>query len=437
MLFFFFVQVTDHPNGRAMAGLKTYLHRRQIPTQLTGDFVLPPNTFGSTFVLVFDGQILCRLPTIQFDYWVNHLRDLKQKQLYGLASHLEIAAFPPNTRLFPGIFIFSYPGRLVRAVKHLQSNTLEYIGPLSQPWMHIACVEEEVNSAKKCWEEQEKKLDPLFYEASQESNNLKTVSVKDISENLLNNKIQEKKKCQTSLQEVAPVKYTHVELSPNLILSITAALTPFSHNNQSPRNMYQCQMLKQTMATPFYSIPYRTDNKAYRLIYPQYPLVTTNEYQEYQWNEHPSGTNAIVAVISYTGFDMEDAMILNKASMERGAFHATVYKTKVIDAAPASARGVEAQQYRFSNSTPEHQPILHQLDIDGLPSIGTMLKKDTPFYRTTTIEGLASDSATRPTGQVFNYHDDEMGYVDKVNFISYPDISKESRLGTKGSLSAA
>ena len=48
-------------------------------------------------------------------------------------------------------------------------------------------------------------------------------------------------------------------------------------------------------------------------------------------DEYPNGTNAIVAVITYTGYDMEDAMIINKSSMERGFCHATVYKTKCID----------------------------------------------------------------------------------------------------------
>ena len=45
----------------------------------------------------------------------------------------------------------------------------------------------------------------------------------------------------------------------------------------------------------------------------------------------PNGTNAIVAVISYTGYDMEDAMILNKSAHERGFGYGTVYKAQIID----------------------------------------------------------------------------------------------------------
>ena len=57
--------------------------------------------------------------------------------------------------------------------------------------------------------------------------------------------------------------FTHSELDPTNMLSLLASLTPFSDYNQSPRNMYQCQMGKQTMGTPAHSLPHRTDNKMY------------------------------------------------------------------------------------------------------------------------------------------------------------------------------
>jgi DNA-directed RNA polymerase I subunit RPA2 len=62
---------------------------------------------------------------------------------------------------------------------------------------------------------------------------------------------------------------THQELDPTNMLSLIASLTPFSDYNQSPRNMYQCQMGKQTMGTPVTSYPHRVDNKMYRILTPQ------------------------------------------------------------------------------------------------------------------------------------------------------------------------
>lgn len=53
------------------------------------------------------------------------------------------------------------------------------------------------------------------------------------------------------------------------------------------------------------------------MLFPQAAIVQTRRHGEYQLDDYPQGTNAVVAVISYTGFDMEDAMILNKSSFER------------------------------------------------------------------------------------------------------------------------
>lgn len=66
---------------------------------------------------------------------------------------------------------------------------------------------------------------------------------------------------------------------------------------------------KQTMGFPLHSFTERSDNKLYRLQTPQSPLVRPYMYDHYNLDNYPSGTNAIVAVISYTGYDMEDAMV--------------------------------------------------------------------------------------------------------------------------------
>lgn len=66
---------------------------------------------------------------------------------------------------------------------------------------------------------------------------------------------------------------------------------------------------KQTMGFPLHSYQDRSDNKLYRLQTPQSPLVRPLMYDHYNIDNYPIGTNAIVAVISYTGYDMEDAMV--------------------------------------------------------------------------------------------------------------------------------
>lgn len=95
--------------------------------------------------------------------------------------------------------------------------------------------------------------------------------------------------------------FSHEELDTGTMLSVVASLTPYCDFNQSPRNMYQCQMGKQTMGTPAQALPHRTDTKLYRLQTPQTPIARTEKYDKFHMDEFPSGTNAVVAVLAYTG----------------------------------------------------------------------------------------------------------------------------------------
>jgi len=197
---------------------------------------------------------------------------------------------------------------------------------------------------------------------------------------------------------------THQELDPTNMLSLIASLTPFSDYNQSPRNMYQCQMGKQTMGTPVHSLPQRSDNKLYRLQNPQAPIVQTSRHGEYKMDEYPNGTNAVVAVLSYTGFDMEDAMILNKSSYERGFGHASVYKTIMVDlqeeieklggSTGGKARvafgntKIQDRGFRRKHGTGEaadggtndSQWEYSNLSEDGLPHVGMQVKEGEAIY---------------------------------------------------------
>ena len=84
---------------------------------------------------------------------------------------------------------------------------------------------------------------------------------------------------------------THQEINAQSILSVLAGCTPFSDNNQSPRNMYQCQMLKQAMGLFAINMDYRSDNKAYRLQHAQAPITQNDSYRNYDLNDYACGTN--------------------------------------------------------------------------------------------------------------------------------------------------
>lgn len=121
--------------------------------------------------------------------------------------------------------------------------------------------------------------------------------------------------------------HTHHEIDPQTILSELAMQIPYMVHNQSPRNMYQCQMAKQSMGTSTLAMQNRVDNKMYQVYFPQKPLISSSTNQKLGFEDFSGGINSVVAVLSYTGYDIEDAMIINKSAYERGFMHGAIYKS--------------------------------------------------------------------------------------------------------------
>jgi DNA-directed RNA polymerase I subunit RPA2 len=100
-------------------------------------------------------------------------------------------------------------------------------------------------------------------------------------------------------------------------------------------------------------------------------MVRTVSHTNYNFGLCPSGTNAVVAVISYTGYDMEDAMIINKGAYDRGFAHGCVYKSYIRDLNEnAGASSASKSRYRLIRRGDRVQPDKFNLDTDGLPYVG-------------------------------------------------------------------
>lgn len=130
-----------------------------------------------------------------------------------------------------------------------------------------------------------------------------------------------------SEQEITS-RSTHLEIDCITVLGVCAGLIPFPHNNQSPRNTYQCAMGKQAMGTIGLNQRLRIDTLLYSLSYPQRPVVASKTINLIHFDEMPAGINSIVAVMSYSGFDIEDAIVMNKSSIDRGFGRCFVYKSQ-------------------------------------------------------------------------------------------------------------
>ena len=126
-------------------------------------------------------------------------------------------------------------------------------------------------------------------------------------------------------RDVVPGKTTHVEIHPSLIFGVMGNQIVFPENNPSSRNNFSCGQGKQ--AVSLYSSNYlsRIDKMGVVLNYGQVPLIKSR-YMKYINNEqHPYGENAIVAIMCYNGYNVEDSILFNEGSLKRGLFRTTYY----------------------------------------------------------------------------------------------------------------
>ncbi|USN45604.1 MAG: DNA-directed RNA polymerase subunit B [Candidatus Woesearchaeota archaeon] len=126
-------------------------------------------------------------------------------------------------------------------------------------------------------------------------------------------------------EDITP-EHTHLELAPFAVLGLNAAMVPFGHHCHGVRLSQGSKNQKQ--AVGYYAANYqvRMDMDVNLLHYPQLPLVSTMMYDVSEYEKHPHGQNLIVAVMTYKGYNMEDAIVINKSSVDRGLGRSTYFR---------------------------------------------------------------------------------------------------------------
>ena len=122
-------------------------------------------------------------------------------------------------------------------------------------------------------------------------------------------------------------QYEYCEIHPSLILGVLSSCIPLLNYNQSPRNTYQSAMGKQAMGIHCTNLKYRMDTMSHLLHYANKPIVNTQISQLLPSNNLPNGMNVIVAIASYTGYNQEDSILINRNAIQRGLFNSTFYRT--------------------------------------------------------------------------------------------------------------
>ena len=135
------------------------------------------------------------------------------------------------------------------------------------------------------------------------------------------------------LENTKGIRYTHCEVNPFFTLGYNTESMPFSPNEQGTRTGYGANQFKHVVGVPTSIYAARFDTTLKVLHHPQRPITTTATYKAARFYELPTGTNARVAILTGKS-NIEDAIVVNEASMQRGMFNSTTFVTvKVMNAA--------------------------------------------------------------------------------------------------------
>ncbi len=162
---------------------------------------------------------------------------------------------------------------------------------------------------------------------------------------------------------------THMEIDPMVILGTCSGLVCYPHHNSSPRITMGSGMAKQSLGLGSSNFRIRCDTRGHLLHYPQKPLLQTKTMEFVNFNKRPGGQNFVVAVMSYQGYNMEDALIFNRASIERGLGRSTFIRSYPVE----ERRYPGGQEDRIEIPDPEvmgarTEEAYTNLDEDGIIS---------------------------------------------------------------------
>ena len=204
---------------------------------------------------------------------------------------------------------------------------------------------------------------------------------------------------------------THLEIEPFTILGAVAGLIPYPHHNQSPRNTYQCAMGKQAIGAIAYNQLNRIDTLLYLMTYPQRPMVQTKTIELVGYDRLPAGQNATVAVMSFSGYDIEDALILNRASVDRGFGRCHVLKKQTIPLRTFNNGKSERTAYPLNGET--MPPYVWVDKADGIVAPGSCCEKgNILIHRETPADTRNDTDQYKPTP--ISHKLNESVFIDKV-----------------------
>jgi DNA-directed RNA polymerase II subunit RPB2 len=246
--------------------------------------------------------------------------------------------------------------------------------------------------------------------------------------------------------------YTHLEIHESLLLGTMCNLINFPENNPPTRNSFSCGQSKQACSVYHTNYLMRMDKTAVVLNNGQTPLVKSRYMEYINHEENPYGENAIVAIMCYTGYNMEDSILVNEGALKRGLFNTTYYTTYESHEEVSDSPDGKFET-KFTNIESESDVVgtkpgydYGKLDKFGLIREGTEVDDKTVLIgmATSSKDRMADASKTPKKGQLgivdrtFMTEGDEGERIAKVRLreVRIPNLGDKmaSRAGQKGTV---
>ena len=271
----------------------------------------------------------------------------------------------------------------------------------------------------------------------------------------------EEENCYVTFDATNTKKFTHVEIFPSAILGAGASIIPYPEHNQSPRNTYESAMAKQSLGFSTPMMNTSTYVRQHFMLYPQTPIVTTKSLNLLGMEERPAGQNCVVAVLPFDGYNIEDAIVLSRSSVDRGLARTFFYR--IYDAEAKQYPGGMRDNFEIPNADDnirgyKGEKSYRVLEEDGIVATessvtgGDILIGKTspprfmeeykefessgPYRRDTSIGVRPSETGVVDTVVMTQSHEGGKMYKIRVRDMRIPEIGDKfaSRHGQKGVL---
>ena len=212
--------------------------------------------------------------------------------------------------------------------------------------------------------------------------------------------------------------YTHMEIDPSLILGVMGNSIIFPEHNQFPRDVFSCGQSRQAVSVYHSNYPVRIDKMGVILQYGQTPLVKSKYLEHINKEQQPYGINAIVAIMSYTGYNVEDAILIYQGAVDRGLLRTTYFSMYEAREESAKIAGTTTNSVftDIANSKKKIVGLKPGYDYSYLDEYG-MIQENTALHDKIVLIGKATSSVTESDVGKDNSvvpKKGQLGFVDKV-----------------------